>query len=283
MKTYTMKKKEERLPSFKIKKSVLKKEEYEPLIYAAQEGCLKSRNKLLEHNLGLVANESYKLAYIQNPVLEYEDLFQQGVFGLIRAIEKFDSKKDVAFSTYAVLWIKQSIRRYILDNKDIIRTPVYASEIKSQYEKIKKQDTDKDDDFWIQLVATEKGMSVENVRHIVTRSHTFSSLDKTFDGEDDTIQIVYDLFTDEYHQGIDYHFMLRIMNLLSDRERKMLLARYDGDTLQELADKYEMSRERIRQIVNNSLTKVRAMIKLRQKVRGIFSRNNIDSSVGFLS
>lgn len=109
-------------------------EEQERLLKSKDD--LESRNKLIVHNLRLVHWVSKK--YYNPGVNELDDLFQSGVIGLMKAIDKYDPDKGL-FSTYAVLWIKQEIRRYMSTTVNSIRVPEYMSELKRNLIKAKNQ------------------------------------------------------------------------------------------------------------------------------------------------
>lgn len=256
-----------KLPSLSVKRNILSREEVNVLIKKAKEGCLDSRNKVIEHNLGLIPKEVSRYVYSNYATINFEDLYQQGVLGLFEAVEGYDPSKGFAFSTYALWWIRQRIGRYVQDNQSLIRIPIYALEIKRTYEKIKKNHATQDHIFWVKLVAREKNTSIENINFIINHNPAICSLDKEYNENDDesTLQISYDLFDDEYHAGIDYQCMIRIMKMLPKRDYKILLQRYDGQTLTQIGNKFNLSKEAIRLIVNNSLIKLKSLMQLKTK------------------
>ena len=97
----------------------------------------KVKEKLINHNLRLVVDiaSNYKKGYNDTYFL---DLIQEGVFGLIRAVEKYSAKKNTKFSTYAYIWIKSSIERYVFTQSKIIKIPVHYNEIKTKVKKFKE-------------------------------------------------------------------------------------------------------------------------------------------------
>ena len=95
------------------------------LCKAAQSGCKVSKTKMITHNLGLVKKLANKM-YFKHPQFAYEDLYQEGIFGLIRAIEKFNPKEGCRFSTYAYQWIRSFVGRYNENNRGKIRIPSHV-------------------------------------------------------------------------------------------------------------------------------------------------------------
>lgn len=111
---------------------VIQQEELNLLIVEAQKGDINSRNRIIEVNIGLIINEAKKWA----GSIGYEDAFQEGVTGIIKAINKFDVKKGFKFSTYAIFWIRQAIYRYYVNSCFLIRLPIYKYEEKGDKPKI---------------------------------------------------------------------------------------------------------------------------------------------------
>lgn len=106
------------------KHPVLPQAEIRVLIKKAQFGCKVSKDKVVLHNLGLVGKQVSKWVKTHKK-MEYDDLFNEGVFGLMKAIDKFDLDRGVAFSTYAMPWIFQAISRAYKNKADTIRLPVH--------------------------------------------------------------------------------------------------------------------------------------------------------------
>lgn len=249
------------------------KEEITALIIKAQKGCIASRNKVIEHNLGLIPQHCKGAIMSTNPNITFDDLFQQGVFGLMEGIKQFQPERGFAFSTYAVFWVRQRIQRYIQDTKSTIRIPVYALQIKQRFDKIKDTHLDKDNDFWVKLTAKECGTTYNNVIFILKNNPAMCSLDKET-SEGDTIQIAYDLFDDEFYSGLDFEHIERIIQLLPERNRNILLKRYAGATFKEIGREYGVTHQCVQQIVNNSLIKLRALVRMKAELTGIVVRRS---------
>lgn len=230
----------------------LDKVELNSLINKARYGCLDSRNKVVSHNMKLVMNIASRYYYCYNSVFTYEDLFQVGCIGLIRAIKTFDTSLNLAFSTYAVLWIKQHVRRYIDDNTGPVRLPVYIKEIQRRYKKLREVDDSKTDDFYIKLVAFEKNLSVETVRKCLGL--------KMLGVSSDNVDVHFKL-EEEFYDTInldDFNFS-EMFHFLNDREIFILKKRLENYTLTAIGTEMGISRERVRQLADSSFRKLRAV------------------------
>lgn len=232
------------------------------MICRAQAGDKDCESFIIEQNLPFVLSYAHRYyETLQNfPMsFEYDDLFQEGAMGLQRAIKTFDTKSDYEFSTYFSHWVKQHITRYIDENKYSVRMPVYLCELQRQYNKIKMEFGNKDEDFWLRLVAFENDTSVETIKMGLELS--FLYIDKGLKGEDGEDQeaqfedINALISTDE----IDYFYLKKMFDFLLDNEKKILLARLEGFTLNAIAINTGLSRERIRQIEQAALIKLKAM------------------------
>lgn len=238
---------------------VLPKEETYRLIGLAQSGCEESRNKLIEYNLPLVMKIASSYS-IYTPA-KFDDMFQEGIFGLSRAIEKFDVSRNLSLSTYAVVWIKQSIMRYVQCQGTLIRYPVYAREIYSQYKKLVDSNMGRDETYCIKILAKKFDMKVVDVTEIIVLlSKSIVGLEvENSDGENHDLPIGED---DDY-TNLDFELltMSGVMTVLSERERAIVEEWSKGKTLQSMSKTFGLTRERIRQL------KERALYKLRRAYR----------------
>ncbi|MPN07073.1 RNA polymerase sigma factor SigA [bioreactor metagenome] len=229
----------------------------------------KARATLIKANLRLVVKIAHDFKGLGLPLL---DLISEGNIGLMRAVEKFDPAKGAKFSSYAAWWIKQSMRRALANQSRIIRIPVQSAgkinKIKSirtkLAEKLGREPTDaeiaKDLDFSERTVA---GLRLADLR-------TFSLHDPIQQGEDGEFQ---DIIPDRGAMTpdrilSDVESVSRLVDLLQEldeRERMILKMRFGLDgtrsrTLEEVSQEIGRTRERVRQIQNQALSKLRDLL-----------------------
>jgi len=126
-------------------KDFLNQNEINELIQEAQKGNIEARNKVVENNYRLVT--SIAKNFVVNTSMSFEDIYQEGIIGLIKAVDKFDTSKGFKFSTYATWWVKQAIQRNLANNNRSIRLPVHIQEQLSKLRKAHKhlvQELDRD-------------------------------------------------------------------------------------------------------------------------------------------
>jgi RNA polymerase primary sigma factor len=246
------------------------KEEIE-LSKKIKKGDEQARKRMIRSNLRLVINLAKRYMHLGIPLL---DLIEEGNLGLMKAVDKFNPRKGYRFSTYAAWWIRQAITRSISEQGKMIRVPVYMNELITKWKKTKEQLAQKlkrvpsDEE-----IAKKLKLSEDKMDHIVFwLSTSTSSLEAPVSDESDSK--VLDLVEDEAAQSPDdtIEHMLdkeRISNLLgimTDREKQVLdmrfgLAEGRSYTLAEVADKLGVSRERVRQIEEAALKKLRKSIQ----------------------
>ena len=232
-----------------------------------------SREKLVNANLRLVVSIAKYHSYaVGHDIL---DLISEGNIGLMKAIRKFDCEKRTKLSTYATWWIRQAITRYIADCARTIRIPVhYNDKIRKYSQALQKLSPEYGDNIPDKIVAEYLGWTeaeVEDVKAILY-SNTCMSLDVPI-GEDDDVTIV-DMIadinnTEEIAFKTDLSRILEeCFDTLTEKEREILKLRfgfYDRSyTLEECGQKYGVTRERIRQIENKTLRKLRHVSKARK-------------------
>lgn len=229
----------------------------------------RAKAHMLEANARLVVNLAKRA---RNEGLGLLDRVEEGNLGLIRAVEKFDYKQGFKFSTYATWWIRQAISRGQADRGSTIRIPVHVAEQITKISRVKEElyktlNRDATDEE----LAAKTGLKVSMVRQILdyNRSSTTVSLETTV-GSGDSSELG-DLLVSR--EGADPVFtaiadtdrsnhIKAALASLSERDREIVCRRYglyDGrpQTLSEIAKAYNMSRERIRQIERDALTKLR--------------------------
>lgn len=246
---------------------LLTKEEERELALRFAAGDKKAKEKLVSANLRLVvmAAKQYNL----HTPLPFEDLIQEGNMGLMRAVDTYDATKGFRFSTYAMHWIKQSISRAMLNQGRAIRVPVNVLEFKSRYNKAVKALTEQfGRDPRTEEVAEFMGEKIEKVKEMEVLIKDPVSLNTALNDEDDgTLEdLIADPNQDKPDDRIDNEFRAKaiaaILETLSNREKEIIIARFGlngkrAKTLEELAAEYGLTKERIRQIEQAALHKLR--------------------------
>lgn len=255
-------------------------EELEVAKKIKEENSELAKKILVNANLRLVVSIAKK--YIGRG-LSFLDLIQEGNMGLMRAAEKFDYSKGYKFSTYATWWIQQAITRAIADKSRLIRLPVHMIETLS---KIKKISTDLTIENGAaptkEEIAYKIGMPVQKLTALIESAQGTISIESPANQKDENTKLS-DFIVDETTLSPDtkvtqdslFCDIKKMLNHLSEKERNVLIMRYGLDdngekkTLEEIGTYYGVSRERIRQIEN------RAMSKLKKLCRN----NNVNKSL----
>lgn len=244
----------------------LTEEEEVELSEKALKGDITAIHRLVECNLLLVVSIAKRY---QNSGMPFLDLIQEGNLGLMKAAEKYDGTKGFRFSTYATYWIRQAISRALGEQSRTIRLPANMIDLSSKvkrasqelYQQNAKEPTEKE-------IADHLGVELEKVQTVLDMSHAVISLDTPIDdnGETNMIDLVEDTQTDnplaKLISEANSQIIASVFDTLGAREAEILrmrfgIGRIKPMTLEEVGQHYGLTRERIRQLENKAIRKLR--------------------------
>jgi RNA polymerase primary sigma factor len=246
---------------------LLTRDEEVSLARRAKDGCQDAKDKLIQANLRFVVNVAKKY---QNQGLTLSDLISEGNLGLITAVDKFDVEKGYHFISYAVWWIKQSILKAICEKSRMIRLPLNRANELLQIEKVKREiGSNKDGEADIEEIADFLDMDKSRINDLINASKEFVSLETPLSSDKDA-NTISDLMEDT--KGADPEEVLidrtlqesieDVLSTLTEKESNVIKYRFglNGErphSLKEIGDKYNLTKERIRQIEKKAISRLR--------------------------
>ncbi|MEF8798898.1 MAG: sigma-70 family RNA polymerase sigma factor [Candidatus Bipolaricaulota bacterium] len=258
---------------------VLDRQEEKELAERVRAGDQGAKEKLVEHNLRLVVHIADGYRYMG---VEFSDLIQEGSLGLLIATEKFDPELGYKFSTYAYWWIRQRIIRTLDQKSRTVRVPSYVSGLKRKVNQLARTYRDSQGRKpTVEELAEELDTSQQNIRRAIRTKTWTTSLDKPLqeDGVGATLAEVIEEEASSPKQEAEAELagpkLDRLMEEeLTDRERRIVKLRYGLEdyqprTLDEVGKVFDLSRERIRQLQNRALDKLRSSERARELARHV--------------
>lgn len=253
---------------------LLKREEEVMLARKAKEGSEKAKEKLIKANLRFVVNVAKQY---QNRGLSLSDLISEGNLGLITSVDKFDVNKGYHFISYAVWWIKQSILKAICEKSRMIRLPLNRANELLQIERAKKEiEKYKEGEASIEEIADYLDIDKRRVAELINASKDIASLETPLTSDTDS-NTISDLIKDSKGEDPEDVIVNRtlqesieeVLSTLTEKESKIIKYRFGLEgkrphSLKEIGDKYNLTKERIRQIEKKAISRLRHPTRIRK-------------------
>ena len=233
-------------------------------------GDAQARRLMIRSNLRLVINIAKQYSRYGMPFL---DLIEEGNLGLMKAVSKFDPKRGYRFSTYAAWWIRQHVTRALADQGKTVRIPVYMVETLSRFRKVQERLMHRHRrKAKLPELARAMKLPVDKIRELMQLDQGTTSLDQSVgeEGESSVMDLIQDPRMESSQDSVNRLLRSeRVHNLLAKmnpREREILTLRFglkDGEsqTLEQVAKRFRITRERVRQIEAVALKKLRLLVR----------------------